>query len=123
MARHNKVGRGTDQHGAEYQVSYQPDWLHQVKVTRTLANGRQSTKTLFRNPEQPGRSPGPRVRTRITSGEENLDFEIDVSDPAGIITRIVVETKPAGDHSCIQFTIDDRQIPRRTQRRAGGRTP
>ena len=50
MARHNREGQGTDQHGHSYSVNYQPDWLRQVKVTRTLESGRQSTKTLFRNP-------------------------------------------------------------------------
>jgi len=121
MARHNRIGRGTDQQGADYMISYQPDWLQQVKVTRTLENGRQSTKTLFRNPESKWRVPGPRVRTRITSRQEGLDFEIGVSDPHRVIKRIVVETtgSAAGD-SCIQFTIDDGPSPKRMRKGASG---
>jgi hypothetical protein len=49
MARHNRVARGSDQRGETYELSYQPDWLRLVKVTRTLESGRQSTKTLFKN--------------------------------------------------------------------------
>ena len=50
MARHNRDGAGEDQRGHAYTVSYQPDWLRMVKVTRSLTTGRQSTMTLFRNP-------------------------------------------------------------------------
>ena len=52
MARHNRDGEGVDQRGHGYVVSYQPDWLRLVKVTRDLESGRQSTKTLFRNPAE-----------------------------------------------------------------------
>ncbi len=119
MARHNRVGRGTDQRGADYVIHYQPDWMHRVKVTRALESGRQSTKTLFRNPEKSQRRPGPKVRTRITSKKENLDIEIGVNDPHGVITRIVIETarpdRPV-DQTAIVFTIDDRHGRRRTRR-------
>jgi hypothetical protein len=118
MARHNRVGRGTDQRGADYAISYQPDWLQQVKVTRVLENGRQSTKTLFRNPQKRGAPPGAKVRTRITSRKEGLDFEIGVTDPNGVITRIIVETSRAdrpGEQNSIQFTIDDRKVRRKSR--------
>ena len=52
MARHNREGKGADQLGQQYGISYQPDWLRLVKVTRDLESGRQSTKTLFRNPPE-----------------------------------------------------------------------
>jgi len=122
MARHNRVGRGNDQRGADYSISYQPDWLQQVKVTRVLENGRQSTKTVFRNPEKSGRRSASKVRTRITSRKEGLDFEIGVSDPHGVITRIVVETsKPdRGGESTIQFSIDDGLVPKRRRRAKSG---
>jgi hypothetical protein len=110
MARHNRDGRGTDQRGVDYDISYQPDWMQQIKVTRTLENGRQSTKTLFRNPGRPARAPGPRVRTRVTSKDRRIDFEIGVDDPHGVITRIVIETSPTGrpgDQANVVFTIDD----------------
>jgi hypothetical protein len=126
MARHNRVGRGTDQRGADYLISYQPDWLAQVKVTRVLENGRQSTKTLFRNRSQRGPRPGAKVRTRITSRMENLDFEIGVHDPSGVIRRIVVETSGPdrpGEQSCILFTIDDGQVRRRARRTPSSSAP
>ena len=120
MARHNRQGRGTDQNGSDYTISYQPDWLRQVKVTRSMDSGRQSTKTLFRNPEAPERAPGSRVRTRIVSRKENLDFEIGIEDPAGVVTRIVVETtRPGrgGETSVIQFTLTDGQAKRKVRRK------
>jgi len=92
MARHNREGKGEDQLGREYVVHYQPDWFHQVKVTRDLDSGRQSTKTLFRNPEPPEAEPGARVRTRIEAPQLGMDFEITVEDPSGVVRRVIVET-------------------------------
>jgi len=116
MARHNRLGRGTDQRGSDYAISFQPDWLDRVKVTRTLATGRQSTKTLFRNPEPAGRKPGPKVRTRIVSRAENLDIEIGLSDPHGVITRILVETNRP-DRPAILLTVDGRARRRPARKR------
>ncbi len=97
MARHNREGEGEDQLGRTYVVSYQPDWLYQVKVTRDLPSGRQSTKTLFRNPEAPQGEPGGRVRTKISSAELGLDFTVTIEDPDGIVRRVTIETiGPAG---------------------------
>jgi hypothetical protein len=112
MARHNREGHGTDQRGSDYTISYQPDWLQQIKVTRTLESGRQSTKTLFRNPAERGHEPGARIRTRISSKEQKLEFEIGVDDPGGVIRRIVVETMlpgKGGERRQVMFTIDDGQ--------------
>ncbi len=92
MARHNRDGSGEDQLGRSYVISYQPDWFYQIKVTRDLPSGRQSTKTLFRNPDSPQASPGSRVRTRIDSEELGLSFEITVEDPNGIVRRVTIET-------------------------------
>jgi hypothetical protein len=106
MARHNREVNGSDQRGFEYTVSYQPDWLHQVKVTRILETGRQSTKTLLTNPDPPIRKPGQQVRTAIQCEAQGLSFEIAVTDPGRVVRRIVVETEsPDGD---VQFTIDGR---------------
>ena len=90
MARHNREGHGADQRGFEYGVNYQPDWLKQVKVTRQLETGRQSTKTLFRNPERAAAEPGDRIRTRIVSQDQRLDFEVALTDPKAAVRRIRV---------------------------------
>src|SRR5690606_356225 len=105
MARHNREGNGEDQLGRNYVVSYQPDWFYQVKVTRDLESGRQSTKTLFRNPEPPEADPGSRVRTRIESEELGISFEITVEDPRGIVRRITVETVAPETSENVGFTI------------------
>lgn len=115
MARHNRDGHGSDQRGLDYRISYQPDWLHQVKVTRNLESGRQSTKTLFRNPAGREQSPGSKVRTRIVSPEQSLEFEIAVHDPRGVIKRIIVETVPPGQgpEEGVSFSLEDSLSPRR----------
>ena len=95
MGRHNREAHGSDQRGFDYEISYQPDWLHQVKVTRTLENGRQSTKILFRNPT-PREQPGPKTRTRIVSAEQQLDVEVDLNDPGNVVKRIIIVTAPSG---------------------------
>jgi hypothetical protein len=111
MARHNRDARGSDQRGFDYEISFQPDWLRQIKVTRTLESGRQSTKTLFRNPTGREQSPGPKVRTRIVSPEQHLDVEVDVDDPRGVVKRIIIVTAPAGSDAPedeLEFTIENR---------------
>lgn len=91
MARHNREASGADQRGHDYTVSYQPDWLRLVKVTRQLETGRQSTKTLCRNPaERKEAEPGDRVRTHIRSDEQDLDVEVAVTDPAARVVRVRV---------------------------------
>lgn len=91
MARHNRVGRGEDQFGHEYIIAYQPDWFRQLKVTRDLPTGRQSTKTLFRNPDPPEREPGTRIRTGISAAELGLAFQLALDDPRLVVRRITVE--------------------------------
>ena len=118
MARHNRDARGEDQRGRAYEISYQPDWLRQVKVTRDLASGRQSTKTLFRNPARAEQAPGARVRTRLSSPEQKLDFAFEVDDPHGVITRVIIETTLPGANPAearLVFSIDD-QHARRARR-------
>lgn len=115
MARHNREARGKDQRGAEYSISYQPDWLHWVKVTRRLESGRQSTKTLFRNPGRRSQDPGERVRTRIASKSLGVDFEITVTDPQAVVGRVVVDVEVpsvrGGETETITFTISDELPP------------
>jgi hypothetical protein len=110
MARHNRDGSGADQRGHEYEIHYQPDWLRLVKVTRGLATGRQSTKTLFRNPlDRREAEPGERVRTRITSPEQGLDIEVAVTDAVGRVTRLRVTCRvplaEGGDEE-VEFSIE-----------------
>lgn len=121
MARHNREGTGEDQLGRSYTVSYQPDWFYQIKVTRDLESGRQSTKTLFRNPEPPEADPGTRVRTRIDSEELGLSFEIALEDPRAIVKRITVETvapEGAEEGQNVAFTVSRVRI-RRPKKKSG----
>jgi hypothetical protein len=114
MARHNRVARGSDQRGDTYEVSYQPDWLRLVKVTRTLESGRQSTKTLFKNAAKPEQAPGQKVRTRIACRDQHVEFEIELDDPQGVVRRIVVETAPpAGGAERLVFAIDGKPPQKR----------
>ncbi len=118
MARHNREGKGTDQRGFSYHVSYQPDWLRHVKVTRVLDSGRQSTMTLFRNPqEHRERSPGPRIRTRIRCPEQELDLEVVVADGDRAVHRVQVACTVPGAAEGAQeeevvFTFENALPPR-----------
>lgn len=111
MARHNREGQGADQRGYEYRVSYQPDWLKHVKVTRALETGRQSTKTLHRNPaDRKEAEPGDRVRTRIVSKDQGLDVQVAVTDPDGAVIRVRVACEvmgPDGDLEEVEFTLEN----------------
>lgn len=117
MARHNREGQGADQRGFEYGVNYQPDWLRQVKVTRQLDSGRQSTKTLFRNPDHPESEPGERVRTRITSRDQDLDFELALTDPRAAVRRIRIAYAVPVDGRMVEeeveFTLETERPPLR----------
>ena len=115
MGRHNREGKGADQLGYKYQVNYQPNWLRLVKVTRTLDSGRQSTKTLFRNPtHHRGEEPSERVRTRIISPGQGLDMEVVVSDPHGSVYRVQVTCMVPtadGDSAKVVYTLEDSVPP------------
>lgn len=117
MARHNREGHGADQRGFEYGVNYQPDWLKQIKVTRQLATGRQSTKTLFRNPaDAPAAEPGERVRTRIVSQDQSLDFELALTDPRSAVRSIRVSYTLPGENGRleeVEFTLESEPPPDR----------
>jgi len=117
MARHNREGHGADQRGYRYGVSYQPDWLRHVKVTRDLETGRQSTKALFRNPAAHREGePGDRVRTRVSSRDQSVDFEVAIGDPYRAIRRVrVVYAVPGpkgGEEEEIEFTLEGDLPPR-----------
>lgn len=117
MARHNRVGSGADQRGHEYEINYQPDWLRLVKVTRTLETGRQSTKTLFRNPaDRSEAEPGERIRTRISSPDQGLDVEVALDDASRNVTRVRLACRLAGPDGYdeeVEFTIEGALPPPR----------
>ncbi len=111
MARHNREGQGADQRGYQYGISYQPDWLRHVKVTRDLETGRQSTKALFKNPaEEREAEPGERVRTRIVSNDQKVDFEVVLTDPFAAVRRIrvayEVQTADGRREEELEFTLE-----------------
>jgi hypothetical protein len=71
---------------------------------------------LFTNPEAGEHDRGPRVRTRVVSRKENLDFEIGLMVPAGVLSRIIVETTRPGrgnEPTVIQFTLSNGQARRK----------
>lgn len=97
MARHNRWGAGEDQCGFRYRVSYPPDWLERIRVTRRLPGGRQSTKTLFKNPSRtPGVEAGRRVRARIESPEQGLEIEVSLGPDRGQVGELSVEWRGPG---------------------------
>lgn len=94
MARHHREGTGTDQRGYEYVIHYQPDWFRKVRVSRLLENGRQSTATLFQNPEaRPAGRPGPHAKTRILSPEQGIDLEFSVNPDAKHLHRVTLSCR------------------------------
>jgi hypothetical protein len=120
MARHNREASGEDQRGYDHTVNYQPDWLRLVKVTRALESGRQSTKTLVRNPHDHRQSePGDRVRTRIISPDQGLDIEVAVHDPRSQVVRFrvacVVRTEDGGQEE-VEYTVEGALPPPRSRR-------
>lgn len=99
MARHNRDGKGLDQHGDLWTVSYQPDWLRRVKISRQLPGGRRrSGLTLFRNPERRAQDkPGKVIRTRIAAVDGSAEFQVSLDDRGAMVRRIVVDVeKPRG---------------------------
>lgn len=99
MARHNREGKGLDQHGDLWIVSYQPDWLRWVKISRELPDGRRrSTLTLFRNPARRAKDrPGRVVRTQVRAADGSAAFQVSLEDREDLVQRIVVEIeKPRG---------------------------
>jgi|TARA_B110000116_G_scaffold185282_1_gene160594 hypothetical protein len=115
VARHNREGTGADQRGFEYGISYQPDWLKRVKVTRQLESGRQSTKTLFRNPATgPEAARGDRIRTRVLSSDQVVDFEVALTDQRSAVKRIRITYEVLGETGRfeeVEFTLESEDVP------------
>ena len=92
MARHNRDGAGVDQLGFRYRISYPPDWLERVRVTRRLPSGRQSTRTIFRNPARnPEVDSGDLIRVGIESPEQDMVIESTVRTTPDRLEEIVLQ--------------------------------
>jgi len=96
MARHNRDSRGTDQRGFDCDISYQPDWVRLIKVTRSLESGRQSTKTLFKNPARPEQTLFGRGEcyglTRSVGFVRGVAHDGDAEDPVAHVTGTFIVT-------------------------------
>lgn len=95
MARHNREARGIDQLGTLWRISYQPDWLSRIKISRQLpGDRRRSMVTLFRNPARRAEAPpGKMVRTGVSAVDGSADFRVSVEDPDGVVESVVVVTR------------------------------
>ena len=117
MARHNREARGVDQLGTLWRISYQPDWLSRVKISRKLpGDRRRSMVTLFRNPAPRAEAePGRVVRTGVSAVDGSAGFRISVEDPGDIIESVVVVTrrKRGRRKETVKFVLDSRLPPPR----------
>lgn len=115
MARHNRETRATDQHGLLWNISYQPDWLSRVKISRLLPGGRRrSSLTLFRNPQRRAEAePGRVVRTDIRAVDGSARFRIAVEDPDGIVdsVQVVTNRKRGRRTEKVKFRLEARMPP------------
>ncbi len=118
MARHNREARGVDQLGTLWRISYQPDWLSRIKISRHLpGDRRRSMVTLFRNPARRAEaSPGRVVRTGVSSVDGSVDFRISVEDPNGIVESVVVVTrrKRGRRREIVKYLLESRLPPPRS---------
>ncbi|MBT8479275.1 MAG: hypothetical protein KJO06_10165 [Gemmatimonadetes bacterium] len=118
MARHNREARGVDQLGTLWRISYQPDWLSRIKISRQLpGDRRRSMVTLFRNPARRAEaSPGKTVRTGVSAVDGSADIRISVEDPDGVVESVVVVTrKRRGRKSeVVKYVLESRLPPPRS---------
>jgi hypothetical protein len=117
MARHNRDARGVDQNGKLWNISFQPDWLSRVKISRQLPDGRRrSSLTIFRNPARRAEgSPGKVVKTRLTSVDGAADFRVSIEDPNRIVDSITVVTKQRRGRrkETVKYVLEARMPPPR----------
>lgn len=95
MARHNREGKGVDQHGDLWVISYQPDWLKRVKISRQLPGGRRrSSLTLFRNPaRRAAEEPGKVIRTRIAAADGSVDIRLALEDRDSVVDEVTLVSR------------------------------
>lgn len=109
MARHNRMGSGEDQFEFTHEIDYPPDWLRHVKVTRALAHGRQSTKTLFRNEQRRREAdPGERLRLGVSSPRQKVDFDLMLRDTKAQVVRVRVTCRVPGKKGAeeVEYTFE-----------------
>ncbi len=91
MARHNREGRGLDQLGNLWRISYQPDWFRLLKLSLPLPGRRRSSRTLCRNPARAADAePGRSVRTRITAADGSVDIAVSLEDRDHVVDHIII---------------------------------
>ena len=110
--------RGVDQLGTLWRISFQPDWLSRVKISRKLpGERRRSMVTLFRNPARRAVAPPGRVvRTGISAVDGSMDFRVAVEDPDGVIESVIVVTrrKRGRKKEIVKYVLESRLPPPRT---------
>lgn len=117
MARHNRDDRGLDQHGELWHLSYHPDWLRRLKISRELPDrDRRSSVTLFKNEaERAEAEPGKVVRTRVRAADGTVDLEVSLEDRTDVVESIVVVTRRErnGRSERLEFVIENGMEPPR----------
>ena len=111
MARHNRDARGVDQHGELWQLSYHPDWIKRIKISRRLPDrDRRSTVTLFKNEADRARAePAKVIRTRIRAADGSADIEVSLEDRTGVVESVTVVTRRErnGRSERVEFVLED----------------
>ena len=111
MARHNRDAKGVDQHGQLWHLSYHPDWMRRIKISRQLPDrSRRSTVTLFKNDaERAQAEPAKVIRTRVRAADGSTDFEISLEDRTGSVESVVVVTRRnrGEGEERVEFVLED----------------
>ncbi len=111
MPRHNRNAKGLDQLGNLWRISYQPDWMRLVKLSRERLGRRRSSRTLFKNPSRGAEvAPGRSIRTRIAAADGSVDVTVSLEDSKRIVDYIIVGVRDKDE--ALKFTIMG-SLPRR----------
>lgn len=117
MARHNRDAKGVDQHGELWHISYQPDWMGRVKISRKLPDrDRRSSVTLFKNEaDRAEAEPGKVVRTHIAAADGSTEFQVSLEDPGDVVESIEVTVRRQrnGREERLVFVLEDALEPPR----------
>jgi len=111
MARHNRDAKGVDQHGELWHLSYHPDWIRRIKISRQLPDrDRRSTVTLFKNEaERAQAEPAKVIRARIRAADGTADIEVSLEDRSDVVESITVVTRRErnGRTERVEFVLED----------------